>query len=245
MNSDMNALIVCGQGTYQNGRFFTEFPDRDVYIGHLLFVHQIVEQWKYTHVVCSGSFTQNATSSISEAKSMVAIWEEFQAAPQNAEVIEDELALDSAENVILGLMELRKRFSTESIRRIGVSAAWQFKKPRFNRLAEALGIVDSFYFHGYVGADAADAGDKAVQGEISQLQQMAQSQDYLLLDTLWDNKRRKRYQRDNYNSRLNSLRSTFEKTFSALDALKSDRLNDGYRSKLQAAFAEEVLNVTQ
>ena len=36
-----------------------------------------------------------------------------------------------------------------SIIRIGICAAWKFKKWRFNRNAQSLGIVQRTYFHGF------------------------------------------------------------------------------------------------
>ena len=178
-------LIVCGQGTYENGRYYTEYPDRDVYLCHAISTKEIVKAFNYTHIVCSGGFTGKATGPrISEAKSFESIWQDTGTRPAMPCYM-DEVALDSAENVYLGLMEARQNLSDIPIRRIGVFAAWQFKKKRFNCLAKELGIIDHFYFHGLAWAAEAEAGDKAQKGEQDEITRIEQDKDYLLLSDFW------------------------------------------------------------
>jgi hypothetical protein len=70
-------LIVCGQGTYQNGKYYSEYDDQNVYLEHAVTVKRIVKKYNYTHVVCSGGYTKAETPDLSEAKSFENMWERF------------------------------------------------------------------------------------------------------------------------------------------------------------------------
>jgi len=150
----VDLLIVCGQGAYEDGTFYGEFHDRDVYVEHALGFPETAERFNYTVVVASGGFTQPKAPWLSEAESFLRILSDAHAAPPVIPVILDEAALDSAENLLLGLMTARAALGKIPIRRIGIWAAWRFKKWRFNRNAEALGIVERTYFHGFSSSTA-------------------------------------------------------------------------------------------
>ncbi len=158
----LDCLIVCGQGTYRDGRYYGEFHDRDIYLGHAATVRQVVETYKYELVVVSGGYTQEADPRLSEAESFPAMWQDTGSTP-TVPVVLDECALDSPENIICGLMSARWRLlstphAQEPFRRVGAYVAWKFKKWRFNLVAQSLGIVERFYFHGY-----ADSSETNVQ----------------------------------------------------------------------------------
>jgi len=236
-------LIVCGQGTYEKGNYYIEYPDRDVYLRQALNVGQIVKQFKYTHIVCSGGFTQSRSSALSEAKSFLDMWEDTDSWPMNqSNIYLDELSLDSAENIYLGLMAARVELDEVPIRRIGVFAAWKFKKVRFNSLARELGITDRFYFHGLAWANEADAGECALQGESDQMKKIADTDDHLLLSDEWEQKRRCRYcGQEEYENRLNKHRKQFPKFFNVLDDIGLHGMRDALRKRLQEAFRNEVV----
>jgi len=237
-----DVLIVCGQGTWHDGNFYTQFPDRDVYLKHLLTVGQIVKEFGYTHVVCSGGFTQPRTPHLSEAKSMQMFWSETNTALLPADrIFLDELALDSAENVYLGLATARANLGKTPIRRVGVYAAWKFKKARFNALASALGILDRLYFHGLATAQDAQAGERAAREEDVQSQKLSATNDLLMLADEWERKRQARLQSKDYAHRLDKARKQFPLFFTALDAIKQNGLRDDTRQTLHHAFAQEIV----
>jgi len=246
-----DVLIVCGQGTYKNGNYYTEYPDRDVYLRHAISVAKIVKEFKYTHVVCSGGFTQKSTPELSEAESFYAMWDDTDSWPMDHDrIFPDKLSLDSAENVYLGLMAARmKLYEKIPIRRISVFAAWKFKKARFNRLAKELGIIERFYFHGLAWANEADAGERALQGENNQMKKIIDANDSLLLSREWEGKRRVRYQGPGdenslptYDTRLNERQNQFPQFFGVLNEIRRYGMQDVLRKQLQKAFEKEVLN---
>lgn len=226
-NVRLNVLIVCGQGTYDNGCYYTEFADRDVYLEHAITVRKIVDKFRYDLVVCSGGRTQRETPGRSEAQSFLAMWEDTDSAPtwsggvpNELRIVLDEVALDSAENLYWGLTAARMGLlETENLalvpfRRIGLFAAWSFKKQRFVRTAEALGIGRRFYFHGLAPASRAFAAEKAQQGEQKQFERMATGSDFLLFGQEWEDKRLLRFVRGNrdsadYYKRLSAIESEF------------------------------------
>lgn len=144
-----DVLVVCGQGVYADGTYYGEFHDRDVYFEHALTFPEIASRFNYNVVVTSGGFTQPRAPWLSEAESFLRILRDADVPAPDTPVILDETALDSAENLLLGLMTARLALGTMPIRRVGIWAAWRFKKWRFNRNAEALGIVERTYFHGF------------------------------------------------------------------------------------------------
>jgi hypothetical protein len=147
-----DVLVVCGQGVYANGTYYGEFHDRDVYFEHALRYPEIVKKFNYNVVVISGGFTQKDAPCLSEAESFRRILADAGSPEPSVPIILDEAALDSAENLLLGLMTARLVLGSTPIRRVGIWAAWKFKKWRFNRNAEALGIVERTYFHGFSSA---------------------------------------------------------------------------------------------
>jgi hypothetical protein len=245
-----DVLIVCGQGTYENGEYSAEFPDRDVYLDHAISVKAVAERFAYSHIVCSGGFTQPGMRHVSEAQSFQAMWQDTNSVP-NQPVFLDEYSLDSAENVYLGLMVARGNLGIEPIRRVGVFAAWDFKKPRFNMVAKELGIVSRFYFHGFAPASRANAGERALAGENKFLSEMSGTEDYLLLLPDAALKREGRYcgkedepdyqQRHTaYPDRLNPLRKQFPDVFRRFDSLCTER-NSDVLEELRTAFKQQVI----
>lgn len=233
-----DVLIVCGQGTYEKGNYYTEYPDRDVYLNHAASVKEIVGRFNYTHVVCSGGPTQSATGPLSEARSFEAMWDDTNSWPvARASVFWDEAALDSGENVYLGLMQARIGLGAVPIRRIGVFAAWKFKKVRFNCLARETGIIDRFYFHGLAPTEEADAGERALQGENAQVKRIVEANDHLLLGDEWEQKRETRYRGTvGYDNRLNHLRKRFPDFFKILDEIRLHDMRLVLRRRLQETF---------
>lgn len=245
-----NVLIVCGQGTYNNGEYSAEFPDRDVYLDHAIEVKTIAERFAYSHIVCSGGFTQPGMRDISEAQSFQTIWADMNSTPSQP-VILDKYSLDSAENLYFGLMVARMKLDVEPIQRIGVFAAWDFKKPRFNMVAQELGIIRQFYFHGFAPASRADAEERALAGETKFLSDVDISKDYLLLLSNADAKRKARYSGKadesdylqrlaEYPKRLNPLRSQFPDVFQRFDFLSAGS-NAQILAELQTTFRQQVM----
>lgn len=262
MSKEISPLIVGGQGTYLDGHYYTEYPDRDLAIQHCEATRKVVADNIFNYVVASGGCTQGQTPGVSEAQSFLNMWTETQTKP-NVPVVLDEVALDSAENVIFGLMALRLEEPTATIRRIGFYSLWQFKKQRMTSLAKVLGIESQFYFYAFALPELANAGRLSQEGEEKQLALMAATQDYVLRGKLWDEKRRKRNKVGTYEERDAHLRARFKETFSALDGLEKITIHevqafasdDGSRDinevlddireqkakRLQDAFRREVL----
>lgn len=143
-----DVLIVCGQGVYENGKYYGEYHDRDVYFDHAIQFPAIASRFNFNTIVLSGGFTQSRAPWLSEAESFLRILQDANVNLPECPLILDEYALDSAENLLLGLMTARLVLGNAPIRRVGIWAAWKFKKWRFNRNAEALGIVENTYFYG-------------------------------------------------------------------------------------------------
>ena len=147
-------LIVGGQGTYLDSSFYCEFSDRELSLEYMMEVAAVANRFKYTHIVTSGGFTQASTPTTSEAASFPELWDLFGINLSGHEIVLDEVALDSAENVICGLMAVRihenkTHVEPRRIGRIGFFSQWHFKKRRMTGLARQLGIENSFFFHGY------------------------------------------------------------------------------------------------
>lgn len=147
-----DVLIVCGQGVYHDGEFFSDFHDRDIYFKHIKDFPSVVKEFNYNCVVLSGGFTQKNLPWKSEAEGFIDILKDSgrieDTFNEGIPCLLDEISLDSSENLIFGLMTARLALEkTIPIRRIGVYAAWKYKKWRFNRNAQALGIIDRTYVH--------------------------------------------------------------------------------------------------
>jgi len=236
-------LVVCGQGTYRDGAYYTEYADRDVYLGHAMNIGRVASEYRYDYLVCSGSYTQAATPGLSEASSFRSIWADTGTHPrlENDHIFFDEYALDSAENLYLALMVARQTLGPRiPMRRIGVYAAWKFKKSRFTQLARELGIVERFYFHAFADAGAAEHPDLATKGEAAQMQKMDETRDYLLLSEEWARKRRQRYRNPDFEGRLRGLRAGFPRFFAVLDEIAAQGMNEGRRDRLREAFGQVI-----
>jgi hypothetical protein len=197
--------------------YFTEFPDRELSLEYVMKVRDVVERFRYNIVICSGGYTRRETPTLSEADSFLNVWNETQTKP-SCPIVLDRVALDSAENVIFGLMALRLKEPAARVRRIGFFSQWHFKKPRMTSLATDLGIDKSFFFHGHADADHANAGDAAKAGEARQLDAMRRDSDFLLLGKDWAKKRAERYQHPTipFASRDAELRMAFPSVFETL-----------------------------
>jgi len=223
-NKQIDVLIICGQGVYLDGKYYSEYPDHNVYLEHAITVKDVFEKFNYTHIVCSGGYTQQAQE-ISEAESFNNMWQDMGSKPDTENIIFDKYALDSAENIILGLIALRNRLKRDgislTIRRIGAYSAWQFKKERFNNLAKELGILNQFYFHGFVDATKAQSGDLALKGEQNFLSNT--KDDPFLVSNDAERKRRNRLKRGDYDNRFSELIDNFPQLFEKFDEFKRFR----------------------
>lgn len=238
-----NILIVCGQGTYAAGAFHCEHPDRDVYLMHAMTVRDIVRQFAYGLVVCSGGYTQKVTPRLSEAESFGAIWNDTATRPDlpPEAIVIDDRSLDSAENVCLGLMAARLHLGeAHPIRRIGVFTAWRFKKPRFTMLSHGLGIDSRFYFHGFADAQAAADPKAAASGEATQMKSMTAANDALQLSPEWVAKRQHRYAGNDFTGRLTDLRSKFPAFFAATDAIATGGMSEHRSLQLRVEMAKII-----
>ena len=239
-----DVLIVCGQGVYLDGCYYSEYPDRDVYMGHAIAVRKLFNSFNYSHIVCSGGYSQrnrlNKTiNSTSEAESFINMWEDTKSWPlTRGRPILDTFSLDSAENVILGLICARRELKNKHIRRIGVFSSWQFKKKRFNSLAKNLGIIERFYFHGYQNTYMADAGELALFGEKEFLK--VNGDDPFLLSKVAENKKRKRYAGHDFQNRLAVIEDAFPSIFQALSDLKKHK-NEQQKSEFLSIFHKLII----
>ncbi len=247
----MHPLIVGGQGTYQNGCFYTEYPDRELCLEYIREIGNFAEKWGYTHIICSGGYTQKQTPDLSEAQSIRRFMEESGTIPSSGiKIEEDRIALDSSENIIFSLMELRINEPHKTIQRIGFYSLWQFKKARMNGLAKQLDIQERFYFSAYTDATKANAGDLAKKGEEAQLAEMIATDDFVLRKEPWekmkqkkkgwDEKRRDRFVGTDYSTRDVGLRAQYPKTFEALDGLRKDVISEILGLSMRADTAVEV-----
>lgn len=237
-----DVLIACGQGVYQDGAFPVEFRDADVYLEHALRTKDVARTFNYNIVVLSGGFTQRNMPEVSEADGILSAMQEFEAnLPHDKSPLLEKSALDSAENVIFGLMRARLNLGRRPIRRVAVHVAWEFKKARFNLIADALGLHPSFYFHGMAPHQRANAGELAISGEERFVAQIVEDVDPLLLSEQMEQKRRKRYAGPNYASRDAEYRRSFPAVFGVIDHLKNSH-EPGLRAELVSAFRREVLS---
>ena len=237
-------LIVCGQGTYRDGQYYAEHRDHNVYLKHAVTVKGIVKMYNYTHVVCSGGPTKEETGALTEAESFMKIWKDTNSGPLDEEnIFLDKLSLDSAENVYLGLMEARKNLGDVPIRRIGLYAAWKFKKPRFNSLAKELGIIRRFYFHGLATTDEAEVRERARQGEDRLMKKIVAANDHLLLSADLRKKHEKRWyaKETPYEERLNCRRNQFPEFFEVLDEIQEHGIQYVESKRLKDVFKKEVV----
>ena len=221
-NEQIDVLIICGQGVYLDGKYYSEYPDHNVYLEHAVSVKDVFEKFNYTHIVCSGGYTQQAEE-ISEAQSFIHMWRDTNSTPNTDNIIFDEYALDSAENILLGLITLRDSLNEKGmyprVRRIGAYSAWQFKKERFNNLAKELEILNQFYFHGCVDANKAQSGDLALKGEKDFLSNT--KDDPFLISFDAETKKKDRLKKGEYSKRFDELRRKFPTLFDAFDVFKT------------------------
>jgi hypothetical protein len=241
----VDVLISGGQGTYKNGGYYSEHPDRELSLGYVMNVPKLVEDFRYDVVIPSGGYTQKETPTLSEAESFLYIWDETMTRPV-CPVVLDKIALDSAENVIFGLMAWRLKEPGARLGRIGFYSQWLFKKPRMTYLAADLGISSRFFFHGYADADQANASEAARAGELRQLESMRAQGDFLLRGKEWAEKRAKRYQHPTiaFAERDEKLRKAFPAVFAALDQLALTTVEE-IRSESPVMDAHEAIQIVR
>lgn len=241
----VDVLIVGGQGTFSEGEYFSEYPDRELSLEYVMKVGKKVEDFRYNVVICSGGYTQKETPTLSEAESFLNIWTETMTRPV-CPVVLDDVALDSAENVIFGLMALRLKEPRARLRRIGFFSQWRFKKPRMTGLAADLGIARRFSFHGHAVADQANAGEAAKVGELRQLETMRTRSDFLLRGKEWAEKRVQRYRHPTipFVERDVELRKAFPAVFAALDQLERTTVEE-IMNESPVMDAHEAIQIVQ
>lgn len=251
----IDILIVCGQGTYQDGRFYTEYSERDLYLQHALETRHLVHTFGYNTLVASGSFTRPQTPMCSESQSFKRIWSEYDRWPlpsgyETTSYVWEQSALDSAQNVLFSLLETRLYLRHTGrghlpIRRIGVHCLWKFKRERFTLLARALGIEERFYFHGLAHAIESLHPTQTLQGERTQVERIQATQDPLLLDSFWEKKRQQRNVSPTLRQDiLGPLEKAFPKCFSALSAQQWQHDKEGTHHTLRTLFEQDVLSGT-
>lgn len=245
----ITVLIVCGQGVYlrECGDFLTDHPaDKEIYLEHALSVPSRARAVRATLVILSGGPTKRGAPGRTEGEGMRDLLEDFRTSFE-LECSPERCALDTGENVILGLLQARMLMPRDvAIGQIWLSSAWRFKKERIALTAQALGIPNRMYFSGFASEPA--AGAKAVAGERDVVEYMKASGDALLLGRAFDEKRRRRYAGDvAYESRLADVRAAFPSVFEELDVLKENAnarnsLDQTDFAPLQTAIRHEVLN---
>ena len=163
----------------------------------------------------------------------------------DARLMLDIHALDSAENVFLGLIAARSHLNLTPIRRIGLLAAWHFEKQRFQAIARALGIEERYYFHGYAPAERALAGEEALRDERALLAELDASGDVLLLEEEWERRRYARYHGGDYLDRITDLVPLFPDFFQALLNVRMWGMEPRLVAELQQAFQDDVVKPYQ
>ena len=127
-------------------------------------------------------------------------------------------------------------------RRIGVYAAWEFKNQRFVKVAQKLGIINSFYFHSFISGSVAALAELAQSGEAQYLARF--SDNPLLLDATADKKRRRRYQPGalgTYDERLDPLKKLFPEVFDCQDAMKANIADETVLQRFQQQFDRHIV----
>ena len=143
MSEKISIMIACGQGVWDQGEFFSEYPaDNPIYIEHTGKIKEMAYNLRCNYVVLSGGYTQSARPEISEAKSMLNLINLEKDVDSNLYIL-DETSLDSAENLWVGLLTCRKTLDDSGHKSIGISqinvfAAWQIKEKRFSMTAKAI-----------------------------------------------------------------------------------------------------------
>ena len=203
--SYVNVLLVCLQGVWRKGRFFSEYPgDNGVYLSHLSSIVELVQRMASSVVVFSGGPTQARAPGVSEAKSAKDYLEQKDALPCHASnLILDEAALDTSQNLIMGLAAMRLAIGWQRpIGEIVISVCWGPKRRRLARLAGLLGISDRVHVipHDWEGRCAFNS-DALREGESKFVEESRD--DVLLLAPAWEQKRRERWHgHGSYDSRL-------------------------------------------
>ena len=225
--------------------FHTEYPgDADVYMAHALSVMKVMHSNNFTHLGFSGGHTQSIIPGTSEARSYVEYLSGHNALPCAREsIILDELALDSLWNVLAGSMAARLALRDTPIEEICGYAAWQCKEDRFVLQARELGLQEAFRFLGFAPHEQAAAPVLLKQGEEAVVKSMRENGDILQQSRVWEEKRRRRNQRPDYDDQVRSLCGRFPRVFRALGNYQRDPR--AARPELQCAFREEVLMVAE
>lgn len=275
MASGVTVALVCGQGTItiEDGVpvHHAEFPaDAGVQLGHARWCARELAAHAPDLAVLSGGRTKPATPERSEAESFLDLWDAEGTAPPTPVVLDD-LALDSAENLILGLVAARLGLggaltpvdprgawrtrldaarltradptlgAAPPIVRVLVLTAWRVKTLRFTLGLEELGVPD-YEVRGFADSAASADSSGAAWGEAAGFARIVAERDPLLLGPAWEAKRRARHQGPGaYEARLAPTRAAMARSFAALDALRATPGDDVARATLRAAFGVDVL----
>jgi hypothetical protein len=273
---DIVVALGPGQGTVSltaDGTLehHSEFPeDSNVYLRHIEWLSTKFDEVGADLAVLTGSYTRAQTPMLSEAESFLNGWRSRNWAP-SVPLALDDVATDSAENVLIGLMVARlvldgvlpsvtasstreelaaahassasnlvPRTRGRSISRVVVLPAWRFKTLRFSLTLDALGVAD-YSINGMAEACEARNPWSASHGEAATIRSIVQTNDPLLLGPAFEQKRRERLVKPNFETRLETLRRHFPRTFDAISDLQGALGDRDALHALRVAFREEVL----
>lgn len=226
-------MIVCGQGTYKNTRFYSEFPEKNAYLGHILKIPEKIQTYRPDYVIFSGGYTQKETGSkLSESESIPIILREklnirfdHQFMFYNSTKIHylrEISALDSVENILYSIFKYRisSGKNLEDIKKIYIYSTWSFKKKRFLMASNSLGIKNKVQFLHYSQGKEITNLAKALQSEKEIIRKLKTQKDCLMRGQDWETKRRNRFQGKDYFLRDKEYRSQFPRFFKQLDEIE-------------------------
>jgi hypothetical protein len=246
----LTILIAPGQGTVRlrggSLEHVSEFPhDEGVHVRHISWLPEIEAELRPALTVASGGYTRAETPAVSEAESFLLSWRA--ATCPSSPVVLDDLALDSGENVLTGLMAARLALEGKlrpvragddnsmisgaklsQIRGVGpidpsitIGRVVVLPAWRFKALRFTLTLealgVDDYDVRGFAEAHEAQMSASAAWGEARGVAEIVKADDSLLLGANWEAKRRGRHGSSSYDQRFDGLRGCFPRTFAALD----------------------------
>lgn len=232
---EQNLMIVCGQGTWQQNHFYSEYPEKDAYIGHIMQLPYLLQNYQPDFISFTGGFTQKETGGqISEAASMVDILKEkstliiekniIKCGGKTIEFFKEEAALDSVENIIFSVLKyfIITRGRALSLKKIFIYSTWQFKKERFVLASKAIGIDSIMEYIYFSRGDEIKDLSIARQSEKRIVEKLMAENDPLMLSKQWEEKRMKRFQGSNYALRDILYREHFSQFMESMDRYKRD-----------------------
>ncbi len=241
--SSISLLLVCLQGVYKKGRFLCEYPaDNGVHLSHLLGIAELAKKFRNSHVVLSGGPTQPRAPGISESTSAKGFLEQKDSLPcPRGSLLVDESALDTAQNIVMGLATLRLAVGWQlPIREVVVSICWGPKRRRVDAVTSLLGISDRVHVvpHDWDGS-LAFSPDALRAGEAKFVEES--EDDVLLLGPKWEAKRRQRWHGSgSYESRLDHFLA-HQRIRPWFDLIGSvSHTNDISKDQLQQVFGKAI-----